>query len=176
MAANNQKFSTIANSVTIPLSYRKAEFETNMSRITGEVNQQLGGVGKLASGIAVYYFALAIEAELRNRAQIAAAALGTAVDFQQLSLSRKTVNQLKESIREVWDEETQDLSEWYQQRVSVHGEIAEERPFPSTEETIQGIFTDIENRALAPGFWGRNKDKFLVGVPMLIIGWILGKC
>ena len=175
MAANNQKISTIANSVVNPLSYRKAEFEPEMSRITGEVNQQLGGEGKLAAGIAVYRFALAIEAELRNRAQLAAGALGTAVDSQQLGLSQKTVDQLKESIQEVWNEETQDLSEWYKQRVSVHDEIAEERPFPSAEETIQGIFTDVENRALAPGFWGRNKDKILVGVSMLIIGWILGK-
>jgi len=171
VAANNQKMSAIGNTVKLALSGRRAEFETEVHRIEGEVNRQLGGVGSLSAGLPVYLFVLAIEAELRNRGQIAREALGKAIDFQKLNLRQKTVEKVKESIREVWSEGTKDLHDWYRDRVLVHDEIAKQRPFePSAEAAVQGVFIDMENKALAPGFWGQNKDHIL----LLIIGAIIG--
>lgn len=176
-AANNQKMSAIGNAVKLALSGRRAEFETEVHRIEGEVNKQLGGVGSLSAGLPVYLFVLEIEAELRNRGQIAREALGKAIDLQKLTLRQETVERVKEIIQEVWSEEIADLCGWYQKRVLVDDEIAEQRPFePSAETAVQGVFVDMENRALAPGFLGRNKDKILVGIIMMIVGIFLGNC
>lgn len=169
--------SAIENAVKLALSDRRAAFESEMQGIEGEVNKQLGGVGSLSAGLPVYLFVLAIEAELRNRSQIAREALGKAIDLQSLHLRQKTVERVKQSIRKVWSEEIADLSDWYQNRVLVHDEITEQRPFePSADAAVQGVFVDIENRALAPGFLGRNKDKILVGIIMMIAGIFLGNC
>jgi len=170
-ASSNQKILAISNAVKAPLSSRRAEFEGEIHRIEGEVNKQGGGVALLSSGLAVYRFALEIEAELRNRSQIARETLGKAIDLQQLKLHQKTLEKVKESIREVWSEETADLRAWYQRRVLIHDEIAKERPFEeSTESVFQGVLVDIENKALGPGFWGRNKDN----IWLVIIGAIIG--
>ena len=171
-AANNQKTSAIGNAVERALSGRRAEFETEMHGIEGQANERGGGVALLSSGTFVGQFVDAIEAELRYRTQIASKALGRAVDSQKLNLRQATVEQVEESIRKVWSEGTEDLRDWYQQRVQRANEaIAEERPFePLSNQALQGVFVDIENRALAPGFWGQNKDQIL----LLIIGAIIG--
>ncbi len=161
-AANNQKILAIGNAVQFALSSSKAEFETEKYRIGGEVNRQIGPAGNLSSGVAVHRFAIEIEAELRNRGQVAGEALGKAIDSQKLKVSRKTVNQLKVSIRKVWDEETQDLSGWYQKMVSVNNVNAIERPFESSAEAaLQGVFVDIENKALVPGFLAQLRNGIL---------------
>ncbi len=175
-AANNQKTSAIGNAVERALSGRRAEFETEVHKIEGEVNRQLGGVGSLSSGVAVYRFAIEIEDELRKRSEIAMEALGQAIDSQKLNLRQPTVEKLKESIQELWSEETADLGEWYQKRVSIH-EVARQRPFEeSTDSAFKAVFVDIENKALGPGFWGKNKDTILVGIIMTMIGFFLGRC
>ena len=171
-AGDDQKMSAIGNAVKLALSSRRAEFETEMHGIEGQANERGGGVALLSSGTFVGQFVDAIEAELRYRTQIASKALGRAVDSQKLNLRQATVEQVEESIRKVWSEGTEDLRDWYQQRVQHANEaIAEERPFePLSNQALQGVFVDIENRALAPGFWGQNKDQIL----LLIIGAIIG--
>ena len=170
MAANNRKMAAIYSAVKLALSDRRAEFVNEIHRIEGKANERGGGVAPLSSGTLVRDFVEAIEAELRDRTQIASKALGRAVDSQKLNLRQKTVEQVKQSIREIWNEETQDLRDWYQERVqSANEEIAEQRPFESNQ-ALQGVFVDMENRALAPGFWGQNKDQIL----LLIIGAIIG--
>ena len=162
----------ITNAVKLALSDRRAEFVNEIHTIEGKANKRGGGVALLSSGTFVGQFVDAIEAELRNRTQIASKVLGRAVDSQKLNLSQKTVEQVEESIHKVWSEETEDLRDWYQERVQrAHQKIAEERPFgPLSNQALQGVFVDIENRALAPGFWGQNKDQIL----LLIIGAIIG--
>ena len=161
-AASNQKILAIGNAVQFALSSSRAKFEPEKSKIEGKVNKMGGGVGSLSAGLPVYHFAIAIEAELRNRGQVAEEALGKAIDSQELKVRRKTVKQLKVSIRKVWDEETRDLSGWYQRIVSVNNVIATERPFESsTEAALQGVFVDIENKALVPGFLVQLRNRIL---------------
>jgi len=172
LAANNQQMSAIENAVKLALSSRRAEFETEKHRIGGEVNRQIGPGGSLSSGVAIYRFAIEIEAELSRRSEIAREALRQALDSQKLNLRQETVEQVEESIHKVWSEGTEDLRDWYQERVQRANEaIAEERPFePFSNQALQGVFVDIENRALAPGFWGQNRDQIM----LLIIGAIIG--
>jgi len=172
VAANDQKMSAITNAVKRALSDRIAEFANEIHRIEGQANERGGGVALLSSGTFVGQFVDAIEAELRNRTLIASKALGRAVDSQKLNLRQATLEQVEESIRGVWSEGTEDLRDWYQQRVQrANEEIAEQRPFePPSNQVLQGVFVDIENRALAPGFWGQNRDQIL----LLIIGAIIG--
>ena len=177
-AASNQKILAIGNAVQFALSSSRAEFEPEIHKIEGKVNEQLGGQGSLSFGIAVGHFAVAIEAELRNRSQVAEEALGKAIDSQELKVRRKTVKQLKVSIRKVWDEETRDLSGWYQRMVSVNNVIATERPFePSAEAALQGVFVDIENKALVPGFLAQLRNGILnlviKRVALVIVGIII---
>jgi len=177
-AASNQKILAIGNAVQFALSSSRAEFEPEIHKIEGKVNEQLGGQGSLSSGIAVRRFAIEIEAELRNRGQVAEEALGKAIDSQELKVRRKTVKQLKVSIRKVWDEETRDLSGWYQRMVSVNNVIATERPFePSAEAALQGVFVDIENKALVPGFLAQLRNGILnlviKRVALVIVGIII---
>ncbi len=177
-AASNSKILAIGNAVQFALSSSRDEFEPEIHRIEGEVNEQLGGQGSLSSGIAVRRFATEIEAELRNRGQVAVEALGKAIDSQELKVRRKTVKQLKVSIRKVWDDETRDLSGWYQRMVSVNNVIATERPFESSAEAaLQGVFVDIENKALVPGFLAQLRNGILnlviERVALVIVGIII---
>ncbi|MDA2935124.1 nucleotide-binding protein [Acidobacteria bacterium AH-259-D05] len=150
MSINNRKMSAAARAVKHALSERRAEFRTRISEIEGEANARGGGVASLSSGTFVGQFVDAIETELRSRTQVARKALGNAVDSQKLNLRPEIVEQVKEAIRKVWSEETEDLREWYQKRVkSANKGIAEEPPFePIAEAAFQGVFVDIENRAL----------------------------
>jgi len=184
-AASHQKILAIGNAVQFALSSSRAKFETEKHRIEGEVNRQIGPAGNLSSGVAVHRFAIEIEAELRNRGQVAGEALGKAIDSQKLKVSRKTVKQLKVSIRKVWDEETQDLSGWYQKMVSVNNVTAIERPFESSAEAaLQGVFVDIENKVLVPGFLAQLGNGILnlvierlalviVGIIIIVVLFIL---
>jgi len=177
-AASNQKILAIGNAVQFALSSSRAEFEPEIHKIEGKVNEQLGGQGSLSSGIAVHRFSIEIEAELLYRSQVAGEALGKAIDSQELKVRRKTVKQLKVSIRKVWDEETRDLSGWYQRMVSVNNVIATERPFePSAEAALQGVFVDIENKALVPGFLAQLRNGILnlviKRVALVIVGIII---
>jgi len=161
-ATGNQKLLAIGNAVQSALSSCRVKFEPEISKIEGKVNKMGGGQGSLSSGQAVYHFAIAIEAELDNRGRVAGEALGKAIDSQELKVRKKTVKQLKVSIRKVWNEETRDLSGWYQKRVSVNNVTATERPFESSAEAaLQGVFVDIENKALVPGFLAQLGNEIL---------------
>ncbi|MCZ6879225.1 MAG: hypothetical protein O7G29_13915 [Acidobacteria bacterium] len=166
----------IGNAVQFALSSSRAEFKPKIHKIEGKINEQGGGLqGSLSSGIAVDCFAIEIEAELRNRGQVAREALGKAIDSQELRVSRRIVKQLKVSIRKVWDEETRDLSDWYQRRVSVNNVIATERPFESSAEAaFQGVFVEIENKALVPGFLAQLRDGILNLVIERLVFFIVG--
>lgn len=175
MAAKNRKMSAITSAVKLVLSDRRAEFVNEIHKIEGKANERGGGVVSLRSGTFVGQFADAIEAELRKRAKVARDALVMAIKSQELKIRQKTVKQVRKFIREVWNEETQDLCDWYEKRVqSANDEIARERPFgPPAEAALLGVFVDIENIALAPGLLARNKDKIMVTVVLGIIGIVL---
>ncbi len=174
----NRRLKASASAVRHALSNRKAEFVNEIHKIEGKANERGGGVAKLSSGTFLKDFVDAIETEHRNRSQIAKEALGKAIDFQKLKVSRKTVKQLKVSIRKVWDEETRDLSGWYQRMVSVNNVIATERPFESSAEAaLQGVFVDIEDKALVPGFLAQLRNGILnlviKRVALVIVGIII---
>ena len=157
MTDRKQRISAAANAVKLALSVRRAEFENERHRIEGEVNEQGGGVALLSSGLAVVRFADEVQRELRKRSELARRAIDEALTLQELRLRSAMAVELKEHIRRAWVEEIEDLREWYQKRVSgANEEIAKERPFqPSAEEALQGVFVDVENKALAPGLWAR---------------------
>ena len=175
MATKNPKMAAITSAVKLALSDRRAEFANEIHRIEGEANERGGGVALLSSGTFVGQFVDAIEAELRNRGRVARDALVVAIKCQELRIRKKTVKQIRKLIRAVWNEETQDLCDWYEQRVqSANDEIARERPLePPAEEALLGVFVDIENIALAPGLLARNKDKIVVAVILGVIGIFL---
>jgi hypothetical protein len=38
------------------------------------------------------------------------------------------------------------------------------------EDALHGVFVELENRALAPGFWSRNLDRIIAGFIGILIG------
>ncbi len=168
-----------ANAVRHALSVRRAEFTHQIDLILGEANRQGGGVADLASGVFVGRFVREVNAELRNRSQIASEALSDALTSQKLKLRQSTVRKVTEYVQPVWEEETQDVRAFYEQWVQrANEEIAQEHPFESAEtEAFQGIFVGLENEALAPGLlakiWDRIVEIFIDQLALLIVGIIM---
>ncbi len=175
----NRKMKASANAVRHALSVRRAEFTHHIDLILGEANRQGGGVADLASGVFVGRFVREVNAELRNRAQIASEALSDALTSQKLTLHQSTVRKVIECVQPVWEEETQDVRAFYELRVQrANEEIAREHPFESAEtEAFQGIFVGLENEALAPGLlakiWDRIVEGFIDQLALLIVGIIM---
>jgi hypothetical protein len=168
--------SAAANAVKHALSDRKEAFLREIPRIEGEVNKQGGGVASLSSGSFVARFADEIESELVKRSELARRAFSDALKLQEVHISPAFAEEVKKYVRPVWNEETDDLCKWYQKRVqTADPAIAQQSPFESsTEQSLLGVFVDIENRALAPGFLARNAWKILSVITGTgIISWLL---
>jgi hypothetical protein len=174
-----KRMSSAANAVQHALSVQKAQFHHEMNRIEGEVNKQGGGQASISSGIFVARFSSEIQRELNERAERAKCALSEALKLQERYISKSFAEEIKGHIRPVWNREICDLHDWYRLRVEgANTELEKQRPFePASEQALAAVFVDIENRALAPGFWVRNKG-LLATIVIAIIGWIvaLSRC